>query len=247
MADRLGSEIWGAEMATEYTNGIVFLPPAFDVVEAHMRASGLSCYLEVLDGVWDVLYVAESALDSSPTREVVLALSRAVPLLHFHYSEDFSWRDAVFDGGDEVAGVREDFALWYPFAEALARERGMTRGEFYWHHGDEVRALPEYQAAFQAQFAWRNVGALAAFGTDRRRLAVLEALFSREDPQGGWRRVETFRRMLRLEWLKHKNYQEYYRAHHHHPMHPSLAEEFWSGVADQRILPLPDSSLPVRP
>jgi hypothetical protein len=228
-------------MAIEQTNGVVFRPPAFDVVVAHMRASGLSCYLEVLDGVWDAFYLLDGALDGSPAREVILGLSRLVPLLYFRYSEDFSWRYAVFDGGAEAAAVLEDFELWRPFAAELARERGMTAGDFYWLHGDQVRAVPAYRAAYQAQFDRRNVGAFAAFGTDRRRLAVLEALLAREEPQDNWRRVETFRRLLGLETLKQKNYQDYYDAQRHPNHAPFVAPEFWPGVAAGRILPLPDT------
>jgi len=122
----------------------------------------------------------------------------------------------------------------------------VTRGDFYWRHGDEVRALPACRAAFRAQFDWRNVSALTAFGADRRRLAVLEALLAGEDTEDGLRRVETFRRLLRLEPLKYKNYLEYYHAQLHHNIHPSSAQAFWSGVADQRILPLPDIAPPSR-
>ena len=52
-------------MATEHTNGIVFRPQAFDAVAAHMRASDLSCDLEVLDyGEWDALLLLDGASTS---------------------------------------------------------------------------------------------------------------------------------------------------------------------------------------
>jgi hypothetical protein len=231
-------------MAIEQTDGFLFRPQFFAQVAELLRASGLKCYRETIDARWSALYLPSGPhgpLAVPANLDVARTLSRQVPLLSFHYSQDFHWRYAVFEGGAEVAGIAENFALGLPFAEPLAQARGMRCGDFYYEHGDEVRALPAYRAAFRAQFALRNVAVFAAaFGLRPFRCGALERLLADGDPQDGWWRVEVFRWILELEYLKWKSY----RADEDEERQPERARDpsnfFWAGVTTGWLLRLPE-------
>lgn len=206
---------------SEFTTGLLFLSKHKFKINERLTDKGMPFIIQSLNERWSGLFIEDDWLEKASTVDLMLELSKEVPLLNFQDAEDHGWGYRIFADGRELARFDDDYYFDHGLVIELAEQRYPDQGDiqlFLYEQPegqqafsslmDEVHQSKEYHDALAKSFETRNVEAFAYFDIDPVKIAVLERLISVEGLKSEPPREEVgiFKETLgisRMSWMSY--------------------------------------------
>jgi hypothetical protein len=205
---------------SEFTTGNLFLSKYSEQLQQMLGNSSVFL-IKALNKQWSVLYFEDDWLQRTSTKEVVLSLSKRIPLLNFSDAEDHGWGYRIFANGEEQAQFYDDYSLDHGMVIDLAETRypDIDVQPFLYLEEEgqrvfqqllqEVRVSEQYQSAYAKQFEHKHVEAFSYFEIHSEKIDILNQLISPEGLQSEPPRseeVSKFKKLVGITEMEWKSY-----------------------------------------